>query len=323
MRRGLKPGPSGLSPRHVEGILLGSSFRISQRSPLVPLPAPPNPASFDGDTGAMVRLRTAPRYFGPAGSSLFGCHHAPHRSTRDCGVVFCYPFGHEYFRAHRAFRLMAHRLAGQGFHALRFDFFGSGDSAGEPEAGSIDRWTNDIGVAVDEIKRLSGRSKVALVGLRLGGSLAALAATQRKDIEELVLWEPVLSGREYLRELTAAHQEWAESVLGTGAMTADDAGSLEVLGFPISAELRVALEGFALEPGAQPRGPRVLVIQDGPAEEEETVGPASPPRNGNGAVKYRRLPGASLGTKQSDLGNVWIPGQVLQAIVSWISEARQ
>ena len=69
-------------------------------------------------------------FFGNPGSPLYGSYESPSASVRrDCGIVLCYPLMAEYLRSHRAFRQLAVRLAEAGFPVLRFDYFGSGDSA--------------------------------------------------------------------------------------------------------------------------------------------------------------------------------------------------
>ena len=42
---------------------------------------------------------------------------------------------------------------------------------------------------------------VHVIGLRLGGLLAAAACAEREDIESLNLWDPVTSGVQYINEL--------------------------------------------------------------------------------------------------------------------------
>src|SRR5262245_3688452 len=94
-----------------------------------------------------------PFFFGSSAQPLFGVYHPPAGSapTRE-GVVLCGPFGREYLRAHRALRELAHRLAASGFHVLRFDYSGSGDSSGDGEDADAARWVSDIGAAVDEVR---------------------------------------------------------------------------------------------------------------------------------------------------------------------------
>jgi pimeloyl-ACP methyl ester carboxylesterase len=99
-------------------------------------------------------------------------------------------------------------MSAAGHHVLRFDYFGVGESAGASEEGDLEGWRDDIETAVEELKSMAGTPRVSLVGLRLGGTLAAEVATRRGDIEALALWDPVVSGRGYLDELDAEHAAW-------------------------------------------------------------------------------------------------------------------
>ncbi|HEV1995804.1 MAG TPA: alpha/beta hydrolase, partial [Candidatus Acidoferrum sp.] len=143
-----------------------------------------------------------PLYFGLPETLLYGCFHEPHAGrSRDCAVVLCPPIGHEYVNSHRALRQLAARLSDAGFPVLRFDYFGSGDSSGDIEEGSIPQWLDDISQAILEIRRRTGLTSLCLAGLRLGASLSLLAAAERSDIASLVLWDPVVKGRSYLNGL--------------------------------------------------------------------------------------------------------------------------
>jgi alpha-beta hydrolase superfamily lysophospholipase len=106
---------------------------------------------------------------GTSQKPLFGLYHAPNGgSPRLGGIVLCYPLGLEYLRVHRSFRELANRLAGLGFHALRFDYYGSGDSGGESEDGDVSQWVEDIAMALEEIRETSGSPRVSLVGVGWG-----------------------------------------------------------------------------------------------------------------------------------------------------------
>lgn len=107
----------------------------------------------------------------------------------------------EYELAHPTLRLLARRLASRGYHVLRFDYFGTGDSTGDLADATQELWRIDIETAVDELKDISGVARVSLVGLRYGAALAAQVAARRRDTDRLVLWDPVFDGRGYLAEL--------------------------------------------------------------------------------------------------------------------------
>jgi predicted alpha/beta hydrolase len=137
-----------------------------------------------------------PFFFGSAAEPLFGAYHpAAGRPVQSTGVVVCNPFGVEAIYAHRMYRVLAERLARAGFHTLRFDYFGTGDSAGDSGEGSLARWSQDLLAASEELKDTAGLSRVAWVGLRLGGTLAALRSEERRVGKECLTkcrsrWSP-------------------------------------------------------------------------------------------------------------------------------------
>jgi uncharacterized protein len=144
-----------------------------------------------------------PLYFGDARRPLFGVYHPPQGTRpRDLGVVLCYPAPQEYMGSHWAMRKLALAVAREGLPVFRFDYYGTGDSAGETSDGTLEQWRQDITAACDEIKDIAGVRRVSVVGFRLGAALAAQAALKVRD---LVLWEPVVEGRAYLEELREIH----------------------------------------------------------------------------------------------------------------------
>jgi len=138
----------------------------------------------------------SPLYFGPNGRPLFGLLHPAHGERRaDFGIVICNPFGYEATCAYRGVRLIATELAALGVHVLRFDYSGSGDSEDlAPDCDQISAWREDIVAAAGELRRLTGVSRVRLLGLRLGFLLAALAAAECPAVEGLIAVMPVIEG---------------------------------------------------------------------------------------------------------------------------------
>jgi alpha/beta superfamily hydrolase len=116
-----------------------------------------------------------PIFFGPSERQLYGVYHPPRGAPRDLGVLLCYPAPQEYMRTHWAMRRLATLLSQRGFHVLRFDYYATGDSAGESSEAALGTWSRDIGLAASELRDVAGVGTVSAVGLRLGATLAAQA----------------------------------------------------------------------------------------------------------------------------------------------------
>lgn len=187
-----------------------------------------------------------PVYFGASGE-LFGLYHPVKAARRS--VLLCPPLGQEYIRCHRLYRQLARTLASEGVAVLRFDYYGSGDSAGESSDVDWERCVADTVVAADELRRLSGTNDVVAFGARLGGSIAMAAAAQ---LTGLVVWDPVLDGSEYVAAHDALQVELQHDPQRFTAprMSLDVAG--QWLGFSISDGLRDQLASLQLSPSTVP-----------------------------------------------------------------------
>lgn len=180
--------------------------------------------SSDGSHAAGQMLE--PVWFGDDARPLFGFYHPPSRDNARTAVVLCNPFGHEAMSSHRAYLALASRLANAGFPTLRFDYDGTGDSAGgaqDPER--VAAWLRSIAAARDFVLAQSGLDQVVLVGTRLGALLALRHATER-PVDGLVLFAPPASGRAWVREMRALQ------LVRDGGQERESA----VMGFPLSEE---------------------------------------------------------------------------------------
>ena len=170
-----------------------------------------------------------PLVFGPADAQLFGWLHEPDAGALDVAVLVCGAIGIEYVNAYRALRHLADALAALGFYALRFDYLGAGDSAqDETDPDRVAHWNDSIVAAAEALRAHSGCARVAAVGLRFGATLASVAAA-RAGITELVLWNPVLSGKHYVREMRAV-------AALAGYKVESGPGQLESAGFVYTAQ---------------------------------------------------------------------------------------
>ena len=204
-----------------------------------------------------------PIFLGSAQRRLFGAYEAPRLRAPGGAraVLLCYPWGQEYIRAHRAMRRLASLLAGAGRHVLRFDYFGTGDSAGDSREVTLAGWEKDIETAMEELRDTSGATRIQLVGLRLGATLAArVAARNKKAIEALILWDPVVRGPEYLEEL-----------LGSAEISFSSGEVREVRGFPLTSAFVDELRALDLPSLVPALPPQTRVIVSAPLQSHTTL----------------------------------------------------
>jgi alpha/beta superfamily hydrolase len=187
--------------------------------------------------------RAEPTFFGAPGRPRFGWLHRTREPAASLGLVICNPFGDESICAHRSLRHFAEAAAAAGIPALRFDYDGTGDSAGTDRDGDrVAAWSASTRDAIDTLRRLARVDKVCVLGMRFGALIGALTAAGRDDVGGYIAVAPVTSGRAYLRELHALHMS-----LGLNAPPASSASSAEereAIGFPITAETQAALNGI-------------------------------------------------------------------------------
>jgi alpha-beta hydrolase superfamily lysophospholipase len=208
------------------------------------------------------------RWLGSPEAPLFAWLDAPDDGMIAGAAVLCPSLGLEATYSARALRDLAHRLAAAGWAALRFDYTGTGDSAGNwTDPDLVDAWLESVRLAVAEARTL-GSPRVAVVGLRAGTTLAA-AALATAPVDDLVLWDPCATGKSFLREQRALAVfrreqaiEWGGGdegmAVNTGEPFAD--GSLETPGIVFSAATMAALEPLTLAPGASRPAARELIL---------------------------------------------------------------
>jgi predicted alpha/beta hydrolase len=210
----------------------------------------------------MSGVAVQPLFFGDDARPLFGWLHPAARAGGALGLVLCNPFGFEAICAHRTLRHLAAEAAAAGIPTLRFDYDGTGDSSGnDADPDRLAAWVASVRRAIDELKRASGCTRVALAGIRLGATLAALAADGRDDVDCLVALAPVVSARAYLRELRAMQ---SASVGTSGAAAAAGAAptvpALEAMGFIVTESTRAALSAVDLTKLPRSPAPHVLIV---------------------------------------------------------------
>jgi alpha-beta hydrolase superfamily lysophospholipase len=164
----------------------------------------------------MTALAT-PILIGAHDRPLFGWVNQPENLLSRATVIICPPLVREYFSVHNTYRVLAESLADNGITAIRFDYDGTGDSAGlDSDPDRIASYLDSIGHAVKLAQQLGG-GDIALVGIRMGALLASLAAQRYERVAAMVLWDPCTSGRDFFREQNALFRmQFGKSDLGEG-----------------------------------------------------------------------------------------------------------
>ncbi len=120
----------------------------------------------------------------------------------DVAVLLCPALGWDGLHAYHGYRILAEQLAATGYPALRIQYPGTGDSCDLPPGGEHwELWLRTVHDAADWLKASTGARRLILVGLRLGSTLAAVAAADRADVDGLALLAPVLRGKSYIRQM--------------------------------------------------------------------------------------------------------------------------
>lgn len=272
-----------------------------------------------------------PQFFGPTDEPLYGVYHMPEPgggsgggsgARSATGVVLCQPVLHEGVDARRAVRALAERLARAGHHVLRFDYRGSGDSAGDGETCDVGQWRADVGTAIDELKASRGLEAVGLVGIRYGATLAAEVAAERDDVPFLVLWEPIVQGAPYVEGLRRRHAAWIAYETEQRPEARHLITDTELLGLPFAPELARGMAAADLRELASRPAPRVLVVDEGLPASEVGLGDMGGRLGALGvAVERQRLDGGRVWHR--DIDGEWapVPQQVVSAIVDWVGGA--
>lgn len=258
------------------------------------------------DTWAARRGR--PVWFGPDARRRHGWLHTPDDGRATAGVVLCPPLAYEHTATYRTFRRLAELLAASGMCALRFDYDGTGDSVGDHrDPDRVGAWRASVADALTEL-RSRCPAPVVVAGMRVGALLAAHHAAEHGDADGLVVWDPVASGKAFLRELRTL------GLMGVDAPADEprDDGAVEAAGMVFTQETAAAMRELGL-PDATVRVP-VLALLRGDRPTPKAL------------VEWvTRLPDSTLvdAVDQAELLDVMaslarVPDRALDSIAGWL-----
>lgn len=203
-----------------------------------------------------------PLYFQSNGEEIAGTLHLPAGRGRCGGVAMVHGFRGQRCGARFMLVELSRRLADAGMASLRFDCRGCGESAGRFEDMTPGGQLRDAAAALGElgaIRRVDA-SRLGLVGISLGGMIAALLAASDRRVKAAVLVSPV-----------ARADEMADGMLAEGmrAMLERD-GRVDIGGLYLSKAFFDGIEGLD-GPSRIAESPAALLVISG--SDDETVPP--------------------------------------------------
>jgi pimeloyl-ACP methyl ester carboxylesterase len=171
------------------------------------------------------------------------------------GWVICHSFGIEQVHLGRMDVLAARALAAAGFAVLRFFGQGYGDSEQGMDAAGLSSHLAEAEDAVELMRNLAGVEEVGVMGARFGGAVAALTA-ERLGLGYLGMWDPVVRGKQYLRDLLRS--EILAGIIENGEGDAsvqlpqihgelESKGWTEIRGWPLSRQTYEEISGMDIE----------------------------------------------------------------------------
>jgi alpha-beta hydrolase superfamily lysophospholipase len=261
--------------------------------------------------GAIDRFGAVPTIFGTAEARCFGWFHPSKGQPRGTGVILCRPVGYEGNCTYEACAQLADYLARAGFAVMRFDYSGTGDSSGdESDPHRVRAWLDSVKEAISEVRRLGAVAEISLLGIRLGATLAAKAASELGGVDSLVLWAPCATGRAFVRELRF-------SVVSRADEEGPSSGDLEALGFTYTAETVKDLGALDLLRLSPAPAPRALIISRDDMPGEGPVPAAF--RKAGIETTFKELSGFS--TMMAEPQEADVPRGTLLAIADWLAAA--
>lgn len=205
--------------------------------------------------------------FESGGEPLHGVLHVPAEPSGRA-LVFCHPFAEEKKCAHRTLVEAARACAQAGWAVLSFDHRGCGDSPGSFGAYDLDDWHADVVGAIN-CAREESSAEVGLLGLRLGGSLAARVAEEHTEVLCLALWEPIVDGERYIKQnlrrsmikaMMTRHEGGEDSEGAASEAHALGEGTVDFDGYRVPEILREQIEQIdLLDPPPTFAGPTLVL----------------------------------------------------------------
>ena len=202
------------------------------------------------------------------GQKLYGMLHLPDGIERAPTVAIFHGFTGTKIEPHRIFVKMARELMAHGIAALRFDFRGSGESEGDFVDMTVEGEISDALKSLDFLQAQPELDphRIGVLGLSLGGLVAACVAGRDARVKSLALWAAL----GLVEEVTLLDEEYRQ----TAQQQLAERGFIDREGNLMGAAF---IEGLTqmrpLEEVARYRGPALIIH----GTRDEVVDPKNAP----------------------------------------------
>jgi exosortase A-associated hydrolase 2 len=196
--------------------------------------------------------QVSPNFIESSQRQLFAISFIPYDCTPIASILYIPPFAEEMHKSRKMVAEQARLLASQGYMVTLIDLTGCGDSSGDFSDASWQIWQEDIENAYQWLCKQTN-SPIILWGLRTGALLATDLAAIYSDIKQLIVWQPVLSGKQFLNEFLRI--KLADSMLSnaSNAINREDlldtlktSGSIEIGGYELSNTMATQIQQINL-----------------------------------------------------------------------------
>lgn len=135
------------------------------------------------------------------GNKLFFWHHIPANNDNKTVAIIVGPVGPEYMHCFRSIKLLSDSIAEAGFHTIRYDPIGMGNSSGSLEDENIwSKWRDTPKALFQHLKEQHNVDNAVLIGLR-SGCLIVSECLHDFPVEAAVFWYPYTRGAAYIRDI--------------------------------------------------------------------------------------------------------------------------
>ena len=171
---------------------------------------------------------------------IFYWHHMPEEKSSDTAVIIISPFGPEYMHCSRSVKILADHIAATGFHCVRYDPPGMGNSSADLEDENI--WLKWLEAPQSLTQHLNNKfniKNIILLGLR-SGCLVMSELLKSSEYAASIFWYPHTRGSHYIRGI-----QLLDSVLYENDKV-QTGGTLDGGGYPITESLQTEIKKINL-----------------------------------------------------------------------------